>query len=47
MRAMTEEVPPAAHVPTLMTVHAHPDDETIGTGGLMALGVGPAAASCS
>ena len=21
---------------TLMTVHAHPDDETIGTGGLMA-----------
>ena len=25
-----------AHVPTLMTVHAHPDDETIGTGGTMA-----------
>jgi LmbE family N-acetylglucosaminyl deacetylase len=24
------------HVPTLMTVHAHPDDETIGTGGTMA-----------
>ena len=24
------------HRPTLMTVHAHPDDETIGTGGLMA-----------
>ena len=24
------------HVLTLMTVHAHPDDETIGTGGLMA-----------
>src|SRR4029078_8617345 len=24
-----------AHVPTLMTVHAHPDDETIGTGGTM------------
>lgn len=27
------------HVPTLMTVHAHPDDETIGTGGLMAKSV--------
>jgi N-acetyl-1-D-myo-inositol-2-amino-2-deoxy-alpha-D-glucopyranoside deacetylase len=27
---------PAHHVPTLMTVHAHPDDETIGTGGTMA-----------
>jgi LmbE family N-acetylglucosaminyl deacetylase len=26
----------ADHVPTLMTVHAHPDDETIGTGGTMA-----------
>jgi LmbE family N-acetylglucosaminyl deacetylase len=26
----------ASHVPTLMTVHAHPDDETIGTGGTMA-----------
>ncbi|HEY4633156.1 MAG TPA: PIG-L family deacetylase [Candidatus Limnocylindrales bacterium] len=26
----------AHHVPTLMTVHAHPDDETIGTGGTMA-----------
>jgi LmbE family N-acetylglucosaminyl deacetylase len=24
------------HIPTLMTVHAHPDDETIGTGGTMA-----------
>jgi N-acetyl-1-D-myo-inositol-2-amino-2-deoxy-alpha-D-glucopyranoside deacetylase len=24
------------HTPTLMTVHAHPDDETIGTGGTMA-----------
>jgi len=29
----------APHVPTLMTVHAHPDDETIGTGGTMALAV--------
>src|SRR6478609_10055027 len=27
------------HVPTLMTVHAHPDDETIGTGGTMAQAV--------
>jgi len=27
---------PAARSPTLMTVHAHPDDETIGTGGTMA-----------
>jgi LmbE family N-acetylglucosaminyl deacetylase len=27
------------HRPTLMTVHAHPDDETIGTGGLMAKAV--------
>ena len=32
---MTESSPPA-HRPTLMTVHAHPDDETIGTGGTMA-----------
>jgi N-acetyl-1-D-myo-inositol-2-amino-2-deoxy-alpha-D-glucopyranoside deacetylase len=30
---------PSAHVPTLMTVHAHPDDETIGTGGTMARAV--------
>jgi N-acetyl-1-D-myo-inositol-2-amino-2-deoxy-alpha-D-glucopyranoside deacetylase len=30
---------PTAHVPTLMTVHAHPDDETIGTGGTMAKAV--------
>ena len=28
-----------AHRPTLMTVHAHPDDETIGTGGAMARAV--------
>ena len=27
---------PTPHIPTLMTVHAHPDDETIGTGGSMA-----------
>ena len=31
--------PPAPHRPTLMTVHAHPDDETIGTGGTMAKAV--------
>lgn len=32
--------PPAPpHIPTLMTVHAHPDDETIGTGGTMARAV--------
>jgi mycothiol S-conjugate amidase len=30
---------PAPHRPTLMTVHAHPDDETIGTGGTMARAV--------
>ncbi len=29
----------AGHRPTLMTVHAHPDDETIGTGGTMAKSV--------
>jgi len=34
---MTTERP--AHRPTLMTVHAHPDDETIGTGGAMAKAV--------
>jgi LmbE family N-acetylglucosaminyl deacetylase len=31
--------PPVPHRPTLMTVHAHPDDETIGTGGSMAKAV--------
>ncbi len=42
---MTETAPDDAasasppHVPTLMTVHAHPDDETIGTGGTMARAV--------
>jgi len=30
---------PPTHRPTLMTVHAHPDDETIGTGGTMARAV--------
>ncbi len=30
---------PTPHVPTLMTTHAHPDDETIGTGGTMAMAV--------
>lgn len=29
----------SGHRPTLMTVHAHPDDETIGTGGAMAKAV--------
>src|SRR3954467_13929938 len=29
----------APHRPTLMTVHAHPDDESIGTGGTMAKAV--------
>ncbi len=37
---MTEtSPPPPSHVLTLMTVHAHPDDETIGTGGTMARAV--------
>ena len=37
---MTDQPSPtAAHVPTLMTVHAHPDDEVIGTGGAMAMAV--------
>jgi len=31
--------PSETHRPTLMTVHAHPDDETIGTGGVMAKAV--------
>jgi LmbE family N-acetylglucosaminyl deacetylase len=35
---MTETSPPA-HRLTLMPVHAHPDDEVIGTGGTMALSV--------
>jgi LmbE family N-acetylglucosaminyl deacetylase len=35
---MTDQ-PAAPHRPTLMTVHAHPDDETIGTGGTMAKAV--------
>jgi LmbE family N-acetylglucosaminyl deacetylase len=34
---MTIDLP--SHRPTLMTVHAHPDDETIGTGGAMAKAV--------
>ncbi len=36
---MSDQTSPAAHVPTLMTVHAHPDDEVIGTGGTMARAV--------
>ena len=39
MRAMTEPTSQPAHVLTLMPVHAHPDDETIGTGGTMARAV--------
>ena len=42
MTAETTPTPaaePAPHVPTLMTVHAHPDDECIGTGGTMAKAV--------
>ena len=37
--AMTTDTPTTPHRPTLMTVHAHPDDETIGTGGAMAKAV--------
>jgi N-acetyl-1-D-myo-inositol-2-amino-2-deoxy-alpha-D-glucopyranoside deacetylase len=36
---MTDATTPPDHVPTLMTIHAHPDDETIGTGGSMARAV--------
>ena len=36
---MTTPADPAPHLPTLMTVHAHPDDETISTGGAMAKAV--------
>jgi LmbE family N-acetylglucosaminyl deacetylase len=36
---MTDQPTDPPHVPTLMTVHAHPDDETIGTGGSMAKAV--------
>ena len=40
MPVMTNQpAAPTAHRPTLMTVHAHPDDETIGTGGAMAKAV--------
>lgn len=36
----SDDVAPAEpHRPTIMTVHAHPDDEIIGTGGLMAKSV--------
>jgi len=37
--APADAAPPEPHRPTLMTVHAHPDDETIGTGGVMAKAV--------
>jgi N-acetyl-1-D-myo-inositol-2-amino-2-deoxy-alpha-D-glucopyranoside deacetylase len=36
---MTDMPSQPTRVPTLMTVHAHPDDETIGTGGTMAKAV--------
>ena len=40
MPVMTDQpAAPTPHRPTLMTVHAHPDDETIGTGGAMAKAV--------
>jgi LmbE family N-acetylglucosaminyl deacetylase len=37
--ASADTAPAEPHRPTLMTVHAHPDDETIGTGGVMAKAV--------
>ena len=37
IQTMTNDTAP--HRPTLMNVHAHPDDETIGTGGAMAKAV--------
>ena len=37
--APAEPAEPAERRPTLMTVHAHPDDETISTGGVMAKSV--------
>src|SRR3990170_4010893 len=36
---MTDHPDATPHIPTLMTVHAHPDDETIGTGGTMSKAV--------
>ena len=39
MTETTVPEPATPHRPTLMTVHAHPDDETIGTGGAMAKAV--------
>jgi LmbE family N-acetylglucosaminyl deacetylase len=40
MPVMTDQpAEPPVHRPTLMTVHAHPDDETIGTAGSMAKAV--------
>jgi LmbE family N-acetylglucosaminyl deacetylase len=37
--AQASPSPSTPHVPTLMAVHAHPDDETIGMGGTMAKAV--------
>ncbi len=39
MTDLPETTAPEPHRLTLMTVHAHPDDETIGTGGVMAKAV--------
>src|SRR3990170_1804359 len=36
---MTDHPDATPHIPALMTVHAHPDDETIGTGGTMSKAV--------